>query len=47
MVIEYSFLHISLVSSYIMSIKTLILYFVKGDRHIFSPKKSTWLERLR
>ena len=38
MVLEYSLPRISFISSYIITNKTLILYFVNGDRHIFREK---------
>jgi len=39
MVMQYTLLRISLISSYIFTNKTLILYFVNGDHHIF-PRSS-------
>jgi len=47
MVLEYSLPRISFISSYIITNKTLILYFVTAIV-IFSAKKPrTWSERLR
>ena len=40
MVIEHSFQRISLISNYIITNKTLILYFVNSDCHIFQPKNA-------